>query len=109
MKNLNIFFIVLIFSLNYSTEKDTLRWAFEIFRHGARTPYSGMDETFHDCFGHQWIGLKELTGVGLRQHFLVGYRNKLKYTKDYKLINERLFLPGIDKCDGFFYAVMKKI
>ena len=87
MKNLNIFFIVLIFSLNYSTEKDTLRWAFEIFRHGARTPYSGMDETFHDCFGHQWIGLKELTGVGLRQHFLVGYRNKLKYTKDYKLIN----------------------
>ncbi|MBR1815798.1 MAG: 16S rRNA (cytosine(967)-C(5))-methyltransferase RsmB [Lachnospiraceae bacterium] len=28
--------------------------------------------------------------------------------KDYTLINKRLFLQGIDKCDGFFYAVMKR-
>ena len=90
MKYFNIIYIIiiLVFGLiNYSKEEDKLRWAFEIFRHGARTPYSGMNKSFHDCFGHQWIGLKELTGVGLRQHFLVGYRNQIKYIKENKLIN----------------------
>ena len=89
MKYFNYIYItiILVFSLiNYSKE-DKLRWAFEIFRHGARTPYSGMNESFHDCFGHKWIGLKELTGVGLRQHFLVGYRNQIKYIKENHLIN----------------------
>ena len=90
MKYFNFIYItiILVFSLiNYSKEEDKLRWAFEIFRHGARTPYSGMNSSFHDCFGHQWIGLKELTGVGLRQHFLVGYRNQIKYIKENHLIN----------------------
>lgn len=90
MKNFNFIYItiILVFSLiNYSKEEGKLRWAFEIFRHGARTPYSGMNASFHDCFGHQWLGLKELTGVGLRQHFLVGYRNRIKYIKENNLIN----------------------
>ena len=65
-----------------------LRWAFEIFRHGARTPYSGMTSDFVDCFGQKWFGLKELTGVGLYQHFLVGYRNRLKYMIENKLLKE---------------------
>lgn len=90
MKSFNYLYIsiILVFCfINYSKEEDKLRWAFEIFRHGARTPYSGMNVSFHDCFGHQWIGLKELTGVGLRQHFLVGYRNQLKYIQENQLIN----------------------
>ena len=90
MKNFNFIYItiILVFSLiNYSKEENKLRWAFEIFRHGARTPYDGMNKSFHDCFGHQWIGLKELTGVGLRQHFLVGYRNQIKYIKENHLIS----------------------
>ena len=28
--------------------------------------------------------------------------------KDFKLIKQRLFLQGIDSCDGFFYTIMKK-
>ena len=82
-----LFFII----LNYSKEEEDLRWAFEIFRHGARTPYSGMTEDpsgFIDCFGVPWIGIKELTGVGLRQHFLVGYRNRIRYMIDNKLLKE---------------------
>ena len=81
------FLIIFFILLNISTEEDNLRWAFELFRHGARTPYSGMTPDFKDCFGHQWNGIKELTGVGLRQHFLVGYRNRIRYTKENSLIN----------------------
>ena len=86
MKNkiLYIFNIIIILIIN--SQQSQLRWAFEIFRHGARTPYSGMTPDFKDCFGLQWFGLKELTGVGLRQHFLVGYRNRIKYVNETNLI-----------------------
>ena len=82
--NFSIIFLLLI---NESKQEPKLRWAFEIFRHGARTPYSGMTKDFKDCFGQQWFGLKELTGIGLHQHFLVGYRNRLKYVNEYGLIS----------------------
>ena len=85
MKSLIALYILInIFLTIQSNTK--LRWAFEIFRHGARTPYSGMTSDFKDCFNQQWIGLKELTGVGLRQHFLVGYRNRIKYVNETGLI-----------------------
>ena len=83
-----LFIILFFISLKYSEGDDELRWAFEIFRHGARTPYSGMDKDFKDCFGYQWNGVKELTGVGLRQHFLVGYRNRKRYIEEKKLIKD---------------------
>ena len=85
----NLIFLLLISLTSSQTETQKLRWAFEIFRHGARTPYSGMTSDFEDCFGHKWNGLKELTGVGLRQHFLVGYRNRIKYMEDNRLIKEQ--------------------
>ena len=81
-----IFLLIIILIQN--TFQEQLRWAFEIFRHGARTPYSGMTPNFTDCFGQKWFGIKELTGVGLRQHFLVGYRNRIKYTQENKLIKD---------------------
>ena len=87
--NSKFFISIIFFLLNCSIIESKLRWAFEIFRHGARTPYSGMTKDFKDCFGVQWEGLKELTGVGLRQHFLVGYRNYLRYIKEEGLINEK--------------------
>ena len=85
---LNYFIFLIIISLSslQAQQNQKLRWAFEIFRHGARTPYSGMTSDFEDCFGAKWQGLKELTGVGLRQHFLVGYRNRLKYVNETQLI-----------------------
>jgi len=83
----HIIFLLFIILIQNSFQVQ-LRWAFEIFRHGARTPYSGMTSDFVDCFGQKWFGLKELTGVGLRQHFLVGYRNRIKYTQENKLISD---------------------
>jgi len=29
--------------------------------------------------------------------------------KDYKVKEERLFLPGVDSCDGFFYTVLERV
>ena len=81
-----ILFLIIILLIQNTSQQAELRWAFEIFRHGARTPYSGMTHEFEDCFGQKWYGQKELTGVGLRQHFLVGYRNRIKYTEKNKLI-----------------------
>ena len=28
--------------------------------------------------------------------------------KEFKLIKDRLFIQGVDNCDGFYYAVMKR-
>jgi len=88
MKEISYIILILLLLIPISIESQ-LRWAFEIFRHGARTPYSGMNSSFFDCFGEQWFGLKELTGVGLRQHFLVGSRNRIKYMLENKLIKEK--------------------
>ena len=81
-----IFFILIIILISKSEEAQ-LRWAFEIFRHGARSPYDGMTSDFKDCFGQQWNGKKELTGVGMLQHFLVGTRNRIKYINDTQLLS----------------------
>lgn len=86
--HLKICIFLFITILNNTKEEEELRWAFEIFRHGARSPYSGMNSNFQDCFGTQWNGVKELTGVGLRQHFLVGYRNRIRYMEENHLISK---------------------
>ena len=88
MKEISYIILIILLLIPISIQSQ-LRWAFEIFRHGARTPYSGMNSSFYDCFGLPWIGLKELTGVGLRQHFLVGSRNRIKYMIENKLIKEQ--------------------
>ena len=46
-----------------------------------------MTKDFKDCFGQQWNGVKELTGVDFLQHFLVGYRNRIRYMNQTKLLN----------------------
>ena len=33
----------------------------------------------------------------------------LEGNSDFKLISKRQFVQGIDKCDGFFYAIMKRV
>ena len=65
--------------------EDKLRWTFELFAHGTSTPNS-LSEEYIDLFNHQWIWRNELTGVGLRQSFLVGYRDRLRYIEEKQLI-----------------------
>jgi len=35
-----------------------------VFRHGARAPWTGLDENNTDIFGETWDGEGELTAVG---------------------------------------------
>ena len=70
-------------------QEDKLLWAFEIFRHGARSPYSRFHESnSKDLFNMTWSGIQELTNIGKRQHFLIGYRNHKRYIIEKKLINK---------------------
>ena len=63
---------------NGSSEK--IRFVFELCRHGARTPYSGLGQpNFKDYFSENWIGIKELTPIGIKQHFYLGLRNRIRY------------------------------
>ena len=70
-----------LFVIILTTIACKIRFVFEIFRHGARSPIlDGQNKT--DYLGKSWIGDGELTSVGMRQHFLLGHRNRLVY-KDF--------------------------
>ena len=83
---------------NSSNENDDyqIKFVFEIMRHGARSPEilissssSEDEEEIYDLFHEKWPdGPTELTSLGIRQHFLIGYRNYLRYIKKYKFLNE---------------------
>jgi hypothetical protein len=61
----------------------------KIFRHGARSPYRRFQENNSlDLFNMSWSGIQELTDVGKRQHFLIGYRNHQRYIVENNLINQ---------------------
>ena len=87
---MKIFIYIFIFSILISNvfNEDTLRWVFELVNHGARTPHKGLDSDSKDFMNHIWIGENELTGVGLRQSFLIGFRDRLRYIEQYNLITE---------------------
>ena len=80
--NLSIIHLLLF---SFSLCADTMRFAFTIFRHGARSAYNEMTPDFKDWFGYQWSGVKELTAVGLRQHYLLGYRSRYYYSEVHDL------------------------
>ena len=68
----NFIFLISLIIFKISLTKDQLRWTFELINHGARSPHKDLDSNFKDFSNHQWIGQNELTGVGLRQSFLIG-------------------------------------
>ena len=84
-KMIYIFLFSIIISKIFTENK--MRWSFELINHGARAPNT-LDSNYKDFMNHQWIGQNELTGVGLRQSFLVGFRDRLRYIEDEKLISE---------------------
>ena len=79
MSNSIIIPIYLISFLHYiSCEEGTIKFAFEIFRHGARAPFTGVVDG-KDCYGYPWPGTSELSDVGKRMHYLLGARNRKRY------------------------------
>ena len=87
-KNLIFIFCLIINTIFCQPIKDQLRWTFELINHGARSPHKGLDSNFKDFSNHVWIGQNELTGVGLRQSFLIGYRDRLRYIEEKELISK---------------------
>ena len=81
---INYFFLCLLFKLIIGDENRELIFVYEHARHGARGPSSshagylidGVDE-----FGVNWGTDGELTQIGKRQHYYLGIRNKIKYSK----------------------------
>ena len=85
MKFYFIFFIIInILSLS---KNEKLIYAELQCRHGARGPLK-LFENNTDVLGVQWPYLGELTGVGHRMEYLLGYRNRLRYIKNYKFLSE---------------------
>lgn len=82
----------IIFIQIYLTLCEKRRFIFEMFRHGARAPWSSLDDKNVDLYGTQWSGDSELTEVGMRQHYLLGYKNRKNF-KDF--ISEKYDLNEI--------------
>jgi len=86
---------------NSDSEDYKLQFVFEIMRHGARSPShldlsSSSSEEDEDIFHEKWPdGKGELTSIGITQHFLIGFRNRLRYIDRFKLLNENFDLNEI--------------
>jgi len=82
-----LFLILSILIFHYSLNENNIIFVFEHTRHGARGPLND------EIFNQKWIGSGELTNVGKRMHYLLGYHNKKKYEKYYsKTFNPNEFL-----------------
>jgi len=110
-----IHIILTIFLLIENTlAKKQLKFLFEMFRHGARSPLE-LDSESKDIFGHKWNAKGELTPVGMRMHFLLGFRNSEVYGKPLNISNystsqisisstdvNRTILSAYSQLQGFF-------
>ena len=71
-------FISLFFSIN-----SEIIGVFEHFRNGARVPGYFIDEypegEYWDMFKVHWYNTGELTEIGLRMQYILGYQNRVKY------------------------------
>ena len=61
------------------SNNETLVFVLEHYRHGARSPCSGLDSSYTDIFNQTWNGFGELTHQGILQFFHIGLSNKEKY------------------------------
>ena len=97
MYNFLIFFISIIIR---TKEKENFRLVLEIYKHGAISPKITQETEIKDIFGEKWEDKDELTSVGLRQEFLIGYINKLRYIKNNNFIKEQF-----DPREVLFYSL----
>ena len=65
------------------SNSEELCFVFEYSRHGTRSPsantFDNKTGKYLDYFNFTWDGRGELTPVGMRQHYILGIRNRLKY------------------------------
>lgn len=81
-----IFFISYFISL-FSLYNSKLIFVMTHFRHGARAPSTKGNK---DQVGEEWnLASGQLTGVGERQQYLLGFRNRIRYVTEEKLLSEK--------------------
>ena len=100
MKIINISFIIIININSFlllAENSDTIRMSYILSRTGAHSPselkktYNQNNEIIYkDIFGYDWLGENELTSVGKRQQYYLGYRHNLKYKN---ILYSEIFKP----------------
>lgn len=74
--------------ISFSQTKQLL-FVFTSFRHGARAIFDNLDPTTkEDLYKEKWEYEEELTPVGMRMHYLLGYQNQLNYKEFFNQITE---------------------
>ncbi len=107
-------YLLIIASLLSFTSTKQLKYVFEMFRHGARSPLK-LNSELLDIFNQKWQAAGELTSVGMRQHFLLGFRNSEVYGKQLNITKyspseifitatnyNRTILSAYSQLQGFF-------
>ena len=77
-------FLILVISI---ISKETILFAWEMHRHGARAPFKGVINGI-DAYQEKWTQIQELSDIGKRSLYLLGAKVKKRYVDDYKLISE---------------------
>ena len=92
--------ILILFSIfqKISLEKN-IRLAINLYKHGVSSPKNLTKEN-KDIFGENWENKDELTAVGLRQEYLIGYINYIRYIKKLSFLNE-----NYDPRETLFYSI----
>ena len=87
LRKVNIF-IFLFLLLNIASPKETIIFAFQVHRHGARAPYDGVKDGI-DIYKENWTQIAELSEIGKRQLYLLGVKARKRYINQYNLLSEK--------------------
>lgn len=68
-------------------ENETIIFAWQINRHGARAPYLGVKNGL-DAYKEKWTQIEELSEVGKRMLYLLGVKARKRYMDDYELLSK---------------------
>ena len=80
--------------------KETIIFAFQINRHGARAPYLGVQEGL-DVYKEKWTQIEEISDVGRRMLYLLGVKIRKRYIDEYHLLSpnynpQEIFIKSTD-------------
>ena len=82
---MNIFKFPLIIVL-FQIVRGKLLFVLHHFRHGSRGSVMLLKENYEDFFGNKWYIKGELTEIGIRMSYILGYETKQRYKQF--LLNE---------------------
>lgn len=81
-----LFLNCILFAIADTDEK--LIFLITHYRHGARAP-NNLDDNFLDTLKEKWTNPGELTGIGERMHYLLGFRNRKRYIEEKHFLSEK--------------------